>query len=539
MDKLHPFTRSVSHIPLPGRFTYPFHYTPHPLCVEAAEEVQRYLAGCEGADEGKMFGVLVVRAADGTVGFLAAFSGIWAGSYRHAYFVPPVYDLQEPNGFFARGERELDALNRKVRALEEAPALVACRQRLEAEKRQSEQELEALKARMKADKARRDYLRATTTDDATRDVLIRESQFQKAELRRQKQAWTQQLAALQAEAESYEAEIRQLREARKRRSAALQQELFAHFRMRNARGEVRDLCQIFADTDRKVPPAGAGECAAPKLLQYAYLHGLHPLAMAEFWWGCPPKNELRRQGCYYPACKEKCEPILRFMLQGLSVEPNPLQTNASQGWLELEVLYEDDDLMVVHKPAGLLSVPGKLDTDSVWQRIRQSCPDATGPLVVHRLDMATSGLLVVAKTKRVHQNLQAQFLHRTVEKRYVALLDGIVRQPEGEISLPLRPNPADRPRQVVDPVHGKPAVTRYRVLGYEAGGRTRVAFFPQTGRTHQLRVHAAHPSGLDAPIVGDMLYGKAADRLYLHAESLSFTHPVTGERLTIEKAAEF
>ena len=486
-----------------------------------------------------MFGVLVVRAADGTVGFLAAFSGIWAGSYRHAYFVPPVYDLQEPNGFFARGERELDALNRKVRALEEAPALVACRQRLEAEKSQSEQELEELKARMKADKARRDYLRATTTDAAARDALIRESQFQKAELRRRKQAWAQRLAALQAEAEGYEAEIRQLREARKRRSAALQQELFAHFRMRNARGEVCDLCQIFADTDRKVPPAGAGECAAPKLLQYAYLHGLRPLAMAEFWWGCPPKNELRRQGCYYPACKEKCEPILRFMLQGLSVEPNPLQANASQGRLELEVLYEDDDLMVVHKPAGLLSVPGKLDTDSVWQRIRQSCPDATGPLVVHRLDMATSGLLVVAKTKRVHQNLQAQFLHRTVEKRYVALLEGMVRQPEGEISLPLRPNPADRPRQVVDPVHGKPAVTRYRVLGYEAGGRTRVAFFPLTGRTHQLRVHAAHPSGLDAPIVGDMLYGKAADRLYLHAESLSFTHPVTGERLTIEKAADF
>ena len=362
MDKLYPFTRFVSHIPLPEQFTYPFHYTPHPLCVEAAEEVQRYLAGCEGADEGKMFGVLVVRAADGTVGFLAAFSGIWAGSYRHAYFVPPVYDLQEPNGFFARGERELDALNRKVRVLEEAPALVACRQRLEAEKRQSEQELEALKARMKADKARRDCLRVTATDAAAREALIRESQFQKAELRRRKQAWAQRLAALQAEVEGYEAEIRQLREERKHRSAALQQELFTHFRMHNARGEVCDLCRIFADTDRKVPPAGAGECAAPKLLQYAYLHGLHPLAMAEFWWGCPPKNELRRQGCYYPACKEKCEPILRFMLQGLSVEPNPLQANASQGRLELEVLYEDDDLMVVHKPAGLLSVPGKLDT---------------------------------------------------------------------------------------------------------------------------------------------------------------------------------
>ena len=259
--------------------------------------------------------------------------------------------------------------------------------------------------------------------------------------------------------------------------------------------------------------------------------------MAEFWWGDSPKNEIRRHGYYYPACKGKCEPILRHMLQGLQVEDNPLQ-NDSHRDTELEILYEDEWLLVVNKPAGMLSVPGKLDVDSVYQRVRRIYPEATGPMIVHRLDMATSGLLLIAKTKEVHQNLQAQFKNRTVRKRYVALLDGLVKRREGLIALPLRPDPEDRPRQVVDEVSGKPAVTLFETLTCEAH-RSRVLFFPQTGRTHQLRVHAAHPLGLDAPIVGDELYGKKAERLYLHAEYLAFRHPVSGRMIEVEKLAGF
>ena len=342
---------------------------------------------------------------------------------------------------------------------------------------------------------------------------------------------------MQAEIEAFETEIERLRTERKTRSAALQQRLFKQFQMLDACGRKRDLCDIFQDTAQKVPPAGAGECAAPKLLQYAYRSGLQPVAMAEFWWGDSPKNEIRRHGYYYPACKGKCEPILRHMLQGLQVEDNPLQ-NDSHRDTELEILYEDEWLLVVNKPAGMLSVPGKLDVDSVYQRVRRIYPEATGPMIVHRLDMATSGLLLIAKTKEVHQNLQAQFKNRTVRKRYVALLDGLVKRREGLIALPLRPDPEDRPRQVVDEVSGKPAVTLFETLICEAH-RSRVLFFPQTGRTHQLRVHAAHPLGLDAPIVGDELYGKRAERLYLHAEYLAFRHPVSGRMIEVEKLAEF
>ena len=297
------------------------------------------------------------------------------------------------------------------------------------------------------------------------------------------------------------------------------------------------MCDLFTDTVQKTPPAGAGECAAPKLLQYAYRNGWQPLAMAEFWWGDSPKNEIRRHGYYYPACKGKCGPILKHMLQGLHVEENPLEADVHRD-TELEIVYEDEWLSVVNKPAGMLSVPGKSDVDSVYGRVRRMYPEATGPMIVHRLDMATSGLILIAKTKKVHQNLQAQFKNRTVCKRYVAWLDGIVKEKEGRIELLLRPDPEDRPRQVVDAVHGKPAVTDYTVLHYHSG-RTFISFIPKTGRTHQLRVHSAHLLGLNAPIVGDELYGKKANRLYLHAEYLGFVHPVSGGYVEIEKESGF
>ncbi len=546
MDKLHYFTNSISPLPLPEKFTYPFHYTPHPLCVAAAEEVQLYLAARKEWQEelrkGKMFGVLVVRTGEGKVGYLAAFSGILAGRNRHAYFVPPVYDVQEPDGFFRIEEEQISAINKQIEELQGDARYRNCKQRLADETILAGQVLDEMREQMKAAKEERDRLRSTAMQASVEthgrtSLLIRESQFQKAELKRQKQYWKNFLASLQAEIEVYETEIERLRTERKTRSAALQQWLFKQFRMLNARGEERDLCDLFKDTVQKMPPAGAGECAAPKLLQYAYRNGWQPLAMAEFWWGDSPKNEIRRHGYYYPACKGKCEPILKHMLQGLQVEENPLETDVHRD-TELEIVYEDEWLLVVNKPAGMLSVPGKSDVDSIYQRVRRMYPEATGPMIVHRLDMATSGLMLIAKTKEVHQSLQAQFKDRKVCKQYVAWLDGIVEEEEGYIELPLRPDPEDRPRQVVDMVHGKPAGTSYDVLHYNSG-RTLISFLPIEGRTHQLRVHSAHPLGLNTPIVGDELYGKKADRLYLHAEYLGFVHPVSDVYMEVEKESGF
>ncbi len=540
MNKLHYFADSISLLSLPEKFTYPFHYTPHPLCVAAAGEVGRYLSTKgewqEELRKGKMFGVLIVRTGEGEVGYLAAFSGILAGKNRHTYFVPPVYDVQEPDGFFRIEEEQISGINRRIEELQADVRYKDCKQRLTDETILAGQVLDDIRERMKAAKVERDRLRSTVTR-VDSEQLIRESQFQKAELKRQKQYWKDHLASLQAEVEVFETEIERLKAERKTRSAALQQWLFKQFRMLNARGEERDLCNLFKDTVQKTPPAGAGECAAPKLLQYAYRNGWQPLAMAEFWWGDSPKNEIRRHGYYYPACKGKCGPILKHMLQGLHVEENPLETDMHRG-TELEIMYEDEWLSVVNKPAGMLSVPGKSDIDSVYGRVRRMYPEATGPMIVHRLDMATSGLILIAKTKEVHQNLQAQFKNRTVCKRYVAWLDGIVEKKEGHIELPLRPDPEDRPRQVGDAVHGKPAVTDYTVLHYDSG-RTFISFIPKTGRTHQLRVHSAHPLGLNAPIVGDELYGRKADRLYLHAEYLGFIHPVSGVYMEIEKESGF
>ena len=540
MDKLHYFADSISLLSLPEKFTYPFHYTPHPLCVAAAAEVGRYLeAKGEWQAElqkGKMFGVLIVRTGEGKVGYLAAFSGILAGKNQHAYFVPPVYDVQDPDGFFRIEEERISEINNRIEELQADVRYKDCKQRLADEMVLAGQVLDEIRERMKAAKEKRDRLRSAVTL-VDPEQLIRESQFQKAELKRQKQYWKDHLASMQAEIEVYETEIERLKEERKTRSATLQQWLFKQFRMLNARGEERDLCDLFTDTVQKTPPAGAGECAAPKLLQYAYRNGWQPLAMAEFWWGDSPKNEIRRHGYYYPACKGKCGPILKHMLQGLHVEENPLEADVHRD-TELEIVYEDEWLSVVNKPAGMLSVPGKSDVDSVYGRVRRMYPEATGPMIVHRLDMATSGLILIAKTKKVHQNLQAQFKNRTVCKRYVAWLDGIVREKEGRIELPLRPDPEDRPRQVVDAVHGKPAVTDYTVLHYHLG-RTFISFIPKTGRTHQLRVHSAHLLGLNAPIVGDELYGKKANRLYLHAEYLGFVHPVSGGYVEIEKESGF
>ena len=541
---LHRFTTSITDIPLPERFTYPFCYTPHPLCILAAKEVQSYLtrqtAWKDELRQGKMFGVLIVQTEHGETGYLAAFSGILAGKNLHPFFVPPVYNLLQPQGFFKIEEENISSINRNIRQLENDKAYAALSAELARTIQSAENILATAKAQLKEAKTAREQRRKEKELNAQEEAeLIRESQFQKAEYKRLERSWKARITTLQTQTEDWERRISALKSERKTRSAALQQKLFEQFGMLNYRGEVKNLCEIFGQTVHKTPPAGAGECAAPKLLQQAYLHGWKPIAMAEFWWGDSPKTEIRHHGHYYPACKGKCEPILQHMLQGLQVEENPMLKRMQVPSQNLEIVYEDPCLSVINKPAGMLSVPGKEDAVSVYSLMREQYPEADGPLTVHRLDMATSGLMLIAKTKRVHQNLQAQFKNRLVRKRYVALLEGIVPKDKGTVDLPLCLNPLDRPRQMVHTEHGKPAITDYQVLERLDGKRTRIAFYPRTGRTHQLRIHAAHPLGLHCPIIGDELYGEKADRLYLHAEYLEFTHPITGETVRITKEAEF
>lgn len=537
----HSFQTSIAGIELPRLFTYPFHYTPHPLCVMAAGEVQAYInkqtRWKEELDKGKMFGVLIVRTSNGQTGYLAAFSGNLCGSNSHSFFVPPVYDLLKPDGFFKIEEEQISAINHQIGQLQNCDRYLELQQKMERETASSQQALSEARKVLKAAKEKREQRRLHRPNENEQAAMIRESQYQKAEFKRLEGYWKEQISEIKTELESFSSQIEALKAERRNRSAALQQKLFQQFNFLNAKGETKNLCAIFEETVQKTPPAGAGECAAPKLLQYAYLSGLSPIAMAEFWWGESPKTEIRHHGYYYPSCRGKCEPILRHMLQGLNVEPAPSERySLSQNMPE--ILFEDQWLLVLHKPEGVLSVPGKSEEQSIYSLLRARYPEATGPLVVHRLDMATSGLLLAAKTQEVHRHLQAQFENRSIKKRYIALLDGILPEEEGVIDLPICPDYLDRPRQMVNEELGKTAITRYQVMD-RRNGQTRIAFFPLTGRTHQLRVHAAHPLGLNCPIVGDELYGQKAERLYLHAEYLEFIHPVSGQRMVIEKKAEF
>lgn len=539
--KWHELPCSSIGIPLPKGFTYPFHYTPHPLVRIAAEQTQEYLRSrADWHDElrkGKMFGVLIVRAAQGDIGFLAAFSGNLAGSNQHAFFVPPIYDLLQPDGFFRKEESLISEINHRIAELETSEAYRSAQESLETVRLTAGRTLAERKNELKAAKQRREQQRSQGLPPEDEARLIKESQFQKAEFKRLEKRLKQDIAEKEEALNGFDARISEWKHERKSRSAALQKKLFEQFRILNARGEVKDLCQLFADTPQGVPPAGTGECALPKLLQYAYLNGYQPLAMGEFWWGESPKDEIRKEGNFYPSCKSKCAPILRHALVGLNVDANPLAEDKHRE-TPLDIIYEDPWIVAVNKPAGMLSVPGKDGLDSVLERLRTLYPEVTGPLVVHRLDMDTSGILLAAKDKATHQELQAQFETKRIRKTYTAIVEGTVDSSDGIISLPLCPNPDDRPRQMVSHEYGKTSVSLYKVLK-RSGGKTLLSLSPQTGRTHQLRVHAAHPEGLGHPIVGDPLYGTPSDRMYLHATELSFTHPITGKRIHIRCNANF
>ena len=532
--KFHKIIGDISGISVPEMFTFPFCYTPHPLVEMAAGCLRSYLdKRADLADEllsGKMMGVLVVENPAGEVGYLAAFSGNLSHSNTHDFFVPAVYDILRPDGEFKRREAEITEINRRVDQAEHCEAMAEARSAVDEVRMRGEKAVADYRAYMAQCKAERQRLRANGGDTA---ALVAESQYQKAELKRLRRRVDGEVRLAGSRLSALEAEVATLKEERRRLSESLQRWIFDRFVMLDAKGDRRTLTQIFADARGELPPAGAGECAAPKLLQYAYVNGYRPLAMGEFWVGKSPVGELRRDGCFYGACKGKCEPILNYMLQGLRVEPNPLPSKGN-----LRIVYSDDDLLVVDKPSGLLSVPGPAGGMSVQQIIRQQMPDAECAECAHRLDQHTSGLLLVAKTGSALWQLRSQFENREVKKKYIALLDGEVVGDEGEIRLPIAPDWPNRPRQKVDFNDGKAAVTAYRVLS-RLGRQTRVEFRPQTGRTHQLRVHAAYARGLDAPIHGDMLYGTPSTRLCLHASYISFRHPSTGEMLEFSSEPEF
>jgi tRNA pseudouridine32 synthase / 23S rRNA pseudouridine746 synthase len=530
---------------------------PDALARRAAEELQAELrqgllapgiptATLEDPEGGKMFGVLVVREPGGRIGFLRSFSGMLDGRWEVPGFIPPLFDREARARVEPAGESVVKALLSRAEELRTSPELIAIQAAHEAQTARHAEERERMRALHDARKRkrhmRREELTATKslTEAERREALHaldQESRGDKAERRRLDAGQEQERRELEPKRARLERRLRAIERLRRIVSRALMKRLHDTYEVPNARGERRPLRALFSSGE---PPSGAGDCAAPKLLAHAFTHGMHPLALAEFWWGAPPPAGGRIAGAFYAACRDKCSPLLPFLLDGLRVAPPRSFSPRAIADSELPILYEDAWVVVVDKPCGLLSVPARdaSVTDSVMARLRARYPQATGPLLVHRLDLDTSGLLVAALDPRTHADLQRQFLHREIQKRYVAWVEGRVGGERGTIDFPMRVDLHDRPRQIHDPVHGKPAVTEWHILE-RTGERTRVAFFPLTGRTHQLRVHAAHPLGLGAPIVGDRLYGREADRLHLHAESLSFTHPRTGQRVTFERPAPF
>ena len=556
MKHFQHFKTTTSGIALPEKFTFPFYYEPHLLAKIATLEIQEYLEhqtdfehnfGLKNSSNalavGKMFGVLVVKNEHNKIGYLTAFSGKLADKSLPKIFVPPVFNMRTAGSFYIKGELEIDGINAQLGILKKDKKYLSLKKLVKKISKEIEDDLAFQRKRMKLSRTDRKaqkkkaiaILSAVEFQQFTKK-LTQESYNNQFFLKELQAYYQAKFELISTDFLSFEAKITALKQARKEKSNYLQQTLFSKYAFLNQQKELKNLLAIF-DNPAIKPPAGSGECAAPKLLQYAFANNLTPIAMAEFWWGISPNSAVRKHKNYYPACQGRCKPILSHMLKGVEMDPNVLLDTLSEKQ-ELKIIYEDAVLIVVDKPAEFLSVPGKEIKDAVYTRIKEKYPTATGPLIVHRLDMSTSGILVLTKTKEANKILQSQFINRTIKKRYVALLDGILPEDSGKIQLPLRVDLDDRPKQLVDFTHGKAAETRWEVLRREKG-KTRVHFYPISGRTHQLRVHAAHKNGLNTPIVGDDLYGKKENRLHLHAEFIEFLHPTTNKNISFTIPPEF
>jgi len=567
------FKHNIEGYALPERFTFPFYYEPHPLCLLAAQELQQQLQNHkplqrELEQTGKMFGVLLVQNSQGEVGYLCAFSGK-LNSHESSHqktinFVPPVFDLDAQTDFFHEESSIINRLNSELETLLANPLLGEYQLAVELKLNQQDEQLDQHRKQMAINKKLRKEKRSNATNSLSGEnlaqclkQLAQESIDNKNQLRDLKEYWHDLISQVQQKLNILTVEIDRVEKTRKQLSTKLQKKLFKQYRMLNSAGIEKDLIELFQRSPYPIPPAGTGDCAAPKLLQYAFKQNMKPLAIAEFWWGQAPKSEIRQHRNFYGACSGKCQPILVHMLDGMDIDDNPLLVNPAEG-KPLEIIYQDNDILVVNKPSELLSVPGKNIEDSVYSRIKHKFPQATGSYIVHRLDMSTSGVMVLALTKRAQKNIQHQFINRTIKKRYVALLEGRVEgdigkelmKSEGEINLPLRGDLEDRPKQLVCFEQGKQSKTQWQVID-TIEGKSKLYLYPESGRTHQLRVHCAHPLGLNLPILGDDLYGrnnhfsgdgvadKKAKRLYLHAEMLTLNHPITKKEMTFQVDVEF
>lgn len=556
MKFLHYFKSAINNIEIPSKFTFPFYYTPHILSELAAKEVQKHIQNQtnlnhnfglddnkEGLEIGKMFGVLVVQTPNDEIGYLAAFSGKLAGTNDHDFFVPPVFDMLTKNSYFLAEEEKINQINKSIENLEQNKDYIELIHKYEDLKTSVFNQIQDKKEELKKNKINRDNIRKKLDIQEIENKkeiineLSNQSIKEKIELKQMTFSLNQQINKLSSDIKEFTEQINLLKEKRKILSNELQKYLFDQYKFHDKDLKTKSLLSIFKDTIFETPPAGAGECAAPKLLHYAFSNHLKPIAMAEFWWGKSPKSEMKIHKQYYPACKGKCEPILAHMLNGIELEENPMLTYENE-IDEIPIIYEDDFLFLVNKPAEFLSVPGKSILDSVYTRMKQKFPKATGPLIVHRLDMSTSGIMVLAKDLETYKNLQQQFIQRKVKKQYLAILEGLTNLNSGKIELPLRLDIEDRPKQIVCFEYGKHALTFWEKIE-ENDQFTKVRFYPETGRTHQLRVHAANSQGLGLPIKGDDLYGKKANRLHLHAEKITFKHPITKEIMEFVAKCEF
>lgn len=557
------FQDSIERYTLPERFTFPFCYEPHPLCLLAAQELQQQLSNnaCyqqEFQQSGKMFGVLLVKNSQGEVGYLSAFSGKLTIKKADINFVPAVFDVEEESGLYAKEVTIINRLNSELANLLANPLITEYQHGLELKVNQQDEQLEQHRNQMALNRKTRKEQRTQVKNDLDNGELAQrlkqlaqESIDDKNQLRDLKEYWHEQVAQSQQKLDQLTDEISAIKKKRKQLSTKLQTKIFQQYRMLNSNGLEKDLIELFKNAPYQVPPAGTGDCAAPKLLQYAFKQKLEPLAIAEFWWGQAPKSEIRQHKNFYGACSGKCQPILAHMLDGMTLDENPLLVNPAEG-KTLEIIYQDDAIVVVNKPSEFLSVPGKNIEDSVYLRIKQQFPQATGSYIVHRLDMSTSGLMVLTLTKRAQKNIQQQFINRTIKKRYMAILEGdigkLLGKIQGEINLPLRGDFDDKPKQLVCFEQGKKSKTQWEVIDV-VEGKSKLYLYPESGRTHQLRVHCAHPQGLNLPILGDDLYGrnhhgyeatvKGSQRLHLHAEMLTLSHPITKEVMTFQIDASF
>ena len=519
---IHYFQEDIS-FEDPQGFTDPFRYMPHPLVKMAAERVISKIEGdsvlADAFSEGKMLGVLVCKATD-TV-YIAGFSGNVAGKSFIEGFVPPIYDLLDPDGYFKEEEARISQINRKINEINCSDKFTKLQTELAEYEAARDKEIAEWAEKMQQSKKERAERRATTNDATELAAITKESQFEKAEFRRTKTGWAERIAQIHNQLDETRKEITAWKKLRAEMSDKLQDWIFRQYIVHNAAGEEISIADLFA-SQGLVPPGGTGECAAPKLLEYAYRHGLKPLAMGEFWYGKSPDTAVRTHRHFYPSCTSKCGPLLGFMTKGLNI----LQESPSEE-MSPEIIYEDESLIVVEKPSGMPSVPGLDGRESLQEWLGSRYGEIHA---VHRLDMDTSGVMIFAKTQDAAVELRRQFEAHTVRKTYLARLSAcknfLSEGDKGTIELPLSADYDERPRQKVDIKQGKTAVTEYEVTGKNNDGTTEIIFHPVTGRTHQLRVHSAHTLGLGCPIVGDMLYGgDCSYRLHLHAYKIQFRHP--------------